>query len=107
MAFFIIPVPKEIIPFDQQVEMDGTLFLLQFRYFFRDNFWRITIIKAGVKILSSMKLVHTKDLLAQFRHIEDLPLGTIIVSDQNLGDADPGTTNFGDTVLLMYQDTVT
>ena len=107
MAFFTIPIPTEIIPFDQQVELDGTLFLLQFRYFFRDDFWRVTISKAGVKILSSMKIVHTDDLLAQFRHLEDLPKGTIIVSDQNLGDADPGTTNFGDSVLFMYQDTVT
>lgn len=105
MAFFIIPVPAEVIPFDSQVELDGTLFLLKFRYHSRDGFWRITIIRAGVVILSFIKLVHTNDLLAQYRHLENLPLGTIIISDQNLGDADPDAINFGDSVLLMYQDT--
>ena len=104
MAFFIIPVPTEIIPFDSQIELDGSLFLLKFRYYNRDDFWRMTIIKAGVVILSHVKLVHTNDLLAQYRHLEDLPQGIIIISDQNLADADPGATNFGDNVLLMYQD---
>jgi len=104
MAFFIISVPDEIIPFDEQVELDGTLFTLQFRYHTRDEFWRMTIIKAGVALLSYVKLVISLDLLAQYRHIEDLPLGKIIISDQDLVDTDPSSTNFGDRVLLMYQD---
>lgn len=105
MAFFIIPVPEEIIPFDEQVELDGELFLLKFRYLRRDGAWRMTIVKAGDIILSNIKIVHSDDLLAQYRHIEALPLGTIIISDQDSNDADPDATNFGDRVLLMYQDT--
>lgn len=105
MAFFIIPVPTETIPFDSQVELDGTLFLLKFRYYFRDGFWRLTIVRAGAILISTVKIVNTFDLLAQYKHIEDLPKGKIIVSDQNLNRADPGSTNFGDNVLLMYEDT--
>ncbi len=104
MAFFIIPIPKEIIPFDEQVELDGTLYLMKFRYHFRDDFWRVTIIKAGVVLISAIKVINTLDLLAQYRHIEDLPKGKLIVSDQNLKDADPNSINFGDSVLMMYQD---
>ncbi len=104
MAFFTIPVPETTIPFDQQVEMDGNLFLLKFRYHSRNGHWRMTIIRSGVVLLSSLKVVNTLDLLAQYRHIEDLPSGTIIISDQDLLDSDPNDINFGDRVLLMYQD---
>lgn len=104
MAFFIIPVPEEVIPFDAQVELDNELFLLKFRFYTRDGLWRMTIIKAGVIILSSVKLVNTLDLLVQYNHLEELPAGKIIVSDQGLKDADPGAENFGDSVFLMYQD---
>ena len=106
MAFFIIPIPTEIIPFDQQVELDGTLYTLRFRYFFRDEQWRMTVIKSGVVLLASVKVVNSLDLLKQYSHIEDLPKGKFIISDQDLVDSDPSSTNFGDRVLLMYQDTV-
>ena len=105
MAFFTIPIPAEIIPFEEQVELDGTLYTFRFRYYSRDGIWRLTIIKSGTVLLSGVKIVNTLDLLAQYRHLEDLPLGDIIVSDQNLLDSDPDDTNFGDSVLLMYQDT--
>ena len=104
MAFFIIPVPTEVIPFHEQVELNGSLYLLKFQYQFRSGFWLLTITKAGVVLLASVKLVNTLDLLAQYRHIEDLPQGKIIISDQNLQQADPDATNFGDNVLLMYED---
>lgn len=105
MAFFTIPIPAETIPFDQQVELDGVSFLLKFRYYYRDGFWRLTIVKGGTVILTNIKLINTLDLLGQYRHLEDLPAGTIIISDQNFMDSDPNDTNFGDSILLMYEDT--
>ena len=104
MAFFVIPIPATIIPFDQQVELDSTLFTLQFRYSRRTGFWSLTLIRSGAVILANVKVVNSLDLLAQYRHLEELPLGTIIVSDQNLAFADPNDTNFGESVLFMYQD---
>ncbi len=105
MAFFTIPIPEEVIPFELQIELDTALFTLSFRYFPRDGAWRMTIAKAGTVILSSVKLVNTQDLLAQYTYNEALPLGKFIVSDQDLLEADPDSSNFGDRVLLMYQDT--
>lgn len=105
MAFFNIPIPSTIIPFDLQIELDGELFLLKFVYQHRTGHWAMTIVRAGVVVLSNIKVVNTDDLLKQYDHLEDLPIGTIIISDQDLVDSDPDDINFGDRVLFMYQDT--
>ncbi len=104
MAFFIVPVPSTAQAFEIQVEMNTELFTLAFRFYPRDDFWRMTVSKADAVILSQIKVVNTLDLLGQFDYLEDLPAGTIIVFDHEGLDADPGSENFGDRVVLMYQD---
>lgn len=104
MSFFTIPVPEEVIPFNLQVDLNGVIYTLSFTWFPRDAYWRMTILKSGVVLLSHLKLVNTQDLLAQYTGVEDLPEGIFIVFDHDGLDSDPNATGFGDRVLLMYEN---
>lgn len=104
MATREIPVRADLKAYRMTVDMDQESFDLTFFYNLRSGHWAVTIEKAGVVLLHRVKLVNTPDLLYQVRHIEALPAGTIIVQDVEGQDQDPDGSNFGDRVVLLYQE---
>ena len=103
MSFIQIPIPATTVVFDLQVDLDTVLLQLSFVYYPRDSAWRVTISRSGVTLLSHLKVVTDSDLLAQYRYIEELPPGRLIIFDnEGLGN-DPNDSNFGDRVIILYE----
>lgn len=104
MSTFIIPVSEDTDPFEQQVEMDGRVFDLAFRWNDRGQHWTMDIGRDGVVLVFGIKLVVTTDLLSQYQRIGGLPEGTLFIDDLDALDSDPSDTNFGDRVQLKYTE---
>lgn len=102
---FSIPVQETTDPFSQQVELDGLLYDLTFKWNARETHWSLTIGRDDTVLIQQVKLVHIDDLLSQYQRIEDLPPGRLYVFDQDGLDRDPNETLFGDRVLLLYEET--
>lgn len=99
-----VPVRTEPLAYTMSVQLDGATYTLAFRINRRDGFWRMTLSRNGAVLLEGIKLVNGMDLLAQFGHIQDLPPGRLIVHDLDGRFTDPSETNFGDRVLLLYEE---
>ncbi len=104
MTTFIIPTNETTDPFDQQVEMDGAVFGLAFRWNKRDLHWSMDISRNGGVLVAGIKLVIIPDLLIQYRRTAGLPEGTLFIDDLDGQDNDPDDVNFGDRVVLKYTD---
>ena len=105
MSTFIIPVNDTIDPFDLQVELDGRVYDLYFRWNSRGIHWTMDLGRDGTVLVYGIKLVVTTDLLSQYQRIADMPDGILFVDDLDGLDNDPNDTNFGDRVVLKYTDT--
>ncbi len=106
MNTLIIPVSDTTDPFDEQVELDGRVYDLAFRWNVRGNHWSMDIGRDGNVLVFGIKLVIIPDLLIQYRRIGDLPLGILFVDDLNGLDTDPDGDNFGDRVVLKYTESI-
>lgn len=104
MATVKIPIREGARQFTEQVELDQAMYDLAFRYNVRDGKWRLSIDFGGENLVNALPLVADEDVLRNLRHIEDLMPGTLIVRDLDGADADPDDTNFGERVVLLYQE---
>lgn len=104
MALFTIPVSDTTDPFEEQVELDGLIYDLAFTWNPRDNHWFLTVGREGVTLLTHVKVVNDQDLLAPYTRTEDLPPGSLQVVDLDDEDKDPCATDFGDRVVLRYEE---
>lgn len=102
MSTFSIPVSETTDAFIQQVDLDGVVYDLGFRWNPRDDHWFLDVGIDGVVSIAGIKLINTTDLLGQFGRIEDLPAGTLQIVDLDDLDRDPNADNFGDRVQLRY-----
>lgn len=106
MSDFIIPVSETTDSFIEQVDLDGLIYDLQFRWNERDNHWFMDIGRDGVFLIEGIKLVNSPDLLNGLGRIEDLPEGVLSVEDLDGFYSDPDDTNFGDRVQLRYTEAI-
>lgn len=106
MSDFIIPVSETTDSFIEQVDLDGRIYDLQFRWNVRDNHWFLDIGRDGVFLINGVKLVNSPDLISEFGRIEELPPGLLSVIDLDNVDSDPNSTNFGDRVQLRYTEAI-
>ena len=53
--------------------------------------------------MSHLKVVTDSDLLAQYRYIDELPPGRLIVFDNAGLCNDPDDSNFGDRIVMLYE----
>ena len=108
MATQRIPVLNGLAPYHVQVDLDGTVYGLGFRWNARDNHWYLDFDQTTTPILEGVKVVNGLDLLSQFGHMVvdgRLPPGRFEVFDTVPSTyRDPDTTTFGDTVLLLYHE---
>lgn len=104
MSTFIIPVSETTDPFDQQVELDGRIFDLVFRWNPRGIHWSMDIGRDGNVLVAGIKVITDGDILNQYQRIADLPDGILFVDDLDGLDTDPDDENFGDRVVLKYTE---
>ena len=100
MATYIVPTRNDIYSYTMKVELEGTEYTLSFMYNFRDLRWYMSI----KDFIDGVKLAHTYDFLKQYVYLDGFPPGVFSVIDQKELDTEPDIDNFGDTVVLIYED---
>ena len=103
MSVYIIPVQNRTDANILSVELSGEFYQFNFIFSANESKWYMSIIKNNVEIISSVKLVSSDNLLAQFVAY-DIPVGRMFVEDKDGLFADPNETNFGESVFLKYDD---
>ena len=99
-----IPTNFGLLNWRQVVELDGISFALGFIINRRDGFWRMSIDLNGTTLLSSVKLVQAADLLVANKHDLRLPQGILRMVDSDGQNAEATENNFGDRVVLVYDE---
>jgi hypothetical protein len=101
---YIIPTPTGLLSFNQQVELDGMVYDLYFRWNARDQHWALTISTNGVVLFAGIKLVISSDLLEYARRIDNIPPGKLYIEDLDGFFRDPDGDLFGNRVVLKYEE---
>lgn len=104
MASFKIPVKFKSPDFSFQIDLDKTIFGFRFRYNERTDRFSMEIQdQAGNAIISGVAMVSNWPVLSRFKS-SLLPKGLLFTMDATGGSNEPNAINFGDTVLLCYQE---
>ncbi len=107
MATLQLPIRIEPASYIMTVELEGLFYDFSFRFNKRDNHWFMTIDNKSIRILSGIKVVHTEDMLLQFGYFQidgRLPPGVFLIRDLKGSDRDPGRSNFGDEIIMLYTE---
>jgi len=102
----IIPTStrEDVSSYTQRTALDGTEYVIAFDWNDREQHWYMDIAdREGVAIATGIKVVCDWPLL---RRCVDgrAPAGAIIAIDQSGSGADPGLTDLGARVELLYLD---
>lgn len=99
-----IVIPSQRAFFLERVELDGLVYLLDFKYNQREDAFYLEIQdETGEHLAGPMKLVSNWSILKPFRYVPGLPPGEIIAVDST-GIDTPGFGSLGTTVPLWYLD---
>ena len=103
MAVFEIPIPVSTgIAFKFRADLEGVLFLFEFRYNTRGQYWMLGLSDAGGEpIVNGVRCVIDYSLLAHCSS-EIQPLGQLRLVDTSQTSTDPGPYDLGDRVRLTY-----
>ena len=101
---FEIPAQLDTTPYQQFVELSGETYSLSMRFNRRSGFWFMSLSLNDVDLISDLKLVHSFNILDEYRHIESLPPGDLILMDKDGKFIEPGEGTFGDRVVFLYDE---
>lgn len=88
--------------FSYQIELDKKTYGLEFRWNERDSSWYLSVLDAeDVPLLSGMRVVVSHLYLSRYRLL-GLPKGDLEFIDTTNQDKEPGFTDLGTRVLLLY-----
>lgn len=100
---YTIPVRTTTDTYLFAVELTGKVYDMRLHYNQRETHWYLDISRNDTDIVKGVKLVHSDDLLSQFRAY-DIPEGKLIIYDITGNYRDPDADNFGENVLFQYED---
>jgi len=104
MSIIQIPINRRLRSFEETVSLDNQFYVLQFLFNKRLSLWVMNILNLDRKpILSGLLLQTNVHLSFQYPHL-NLPKGTFLVHDTQGKDKDPDDTDFGDRVVLLYEE---
>jgi hypothetical protein len=106
MANFIIPTPdaKDLGNFFFDVDLDGTLYQLNFQYNERDGFWYFDVLDFdGNEVRTGIKCVVNWPFFT-YASSPLKPAGELMCLDTRENSEDPTLDSFGLDVLLAYAD---
>ena len=104
MATRIIPTLADSEHYSERVELDGTIYGLTFMWNTREEAWFLSVADAdGVALVSGVKLVADWQLFQSVSNAS-MPPGEMVAVDTSGAGLDPGLTDLGERVLLMYQE---
>lgn len=104
MAIVNIPIDG-VQPFHRfSIELDGRVYILKFRFNFRDSRWHMSILQEDETVLiAGIPLVVSWGLIRRFAD-ERLPPGEFFVEDVTGENTEPGENSFGRTHFLRYRE---
>ena len=102
MATIQIPTNFSLPYFSEAIDFDGDVLDLTFFSNRRDDAWRLDIVRQGVTLVLGVRLVTGFDLLERYRYITGMPQGVLRLVDLDGADTDATEDNFGDRVVLVY-----
>lgn len=104
MAIKNIPVNFNSPDFNFQIDLDGTVYGFRFILNERTGRYSMTIsTEAGEPIVAGLALTTNWKILSRFKDTR-LPKGRLFTVDMTGGNNEPNQDNFGDTVLLCYDE---
>lgn len=97
-----IPLQPGLPHYTIQAELDGTTFTFEFRWNARAAAWFMHLQDAeGVHLVSGVRVVVNWPLVSRYKG-EELPAGTLMAIDTSGELEDPGLTDLGARVQLVY-----
>ena len=91
--------------FTERVSLDGVTYRLTFRWNDRAPAWLVDIASEdGTMVVSGRRLAVNNLLTRQFRHLPALPPGHMMAFDTTLRASDPGLTDLGTRVIMLYAE---
>ena len=91
--------------FAERVSLDGVTYRLTFRWNDRASAWILDIASEdGTMIISGRRLAVNNLLTRQFRHLPACPPGHVMPFDTTLRATDPGLTDLGTRVIMLYAE---
>lgn len=104
MAISILPLTPKLPFYDFDVELDGALFRLEFRFNGRDDAWYMKVSDLEDNILRcGIKIIDEWPLLRRWATV-DAPEGEIIAVNQGTASGPPSLEELATDVLLHYLD---
>lgn len=105
MTIFAVPIPNVAQSFRQTVTLDGTAFILQFRWNWRAGSWFLDLYDAaGGLLVAGRRVIVGPPLWLGLHYRPELPLGELVAFDSSGQDQDPGLEDLGRRVQLFYLD---
>lgn len=98
-----IPTRTDLPAYTEQVELQGVIYTLAFRFNKRFNKWVFDLLDSeGAEILNGLVIYTGVPLLTQYYHRANLPAGDFICIDSQ-GTTDPaGEEELGDRFKFYY-----
>ena len=104
MSVHTLPLPTNLPHFEFSVDLDDEVFVLEMRWNERDSSWYLTIKDSLDTILiAGRKVLVNLPLTSRFRRL-GMPKGELIAIDTTGEDLDPGESDLGSRVQLVYFD---
>jgi len=98
----VLPTRTDLARYSFDVELDGVTFTFSFEWNDRDSGWYFSISDVNaVPLLSGRRVVLDYPLINIYRDIR-LPAGSLVAIDTSSKDEEPGLTDLGERVKLIY-----
>jgi len=99
---YTFPIIENAYNYKYEVTLDGTAYIIQMQYNSRKDGWFFSLHDNNDEpLVSGLKVKMGSDLLQQFRHIDGIPSGRIVVINWD-DKEEANLLNFGNKVLLSY-----
>lgn len=104
MALIEIPTRSDLKAYEFQIELDGAVYTLGFRYNERMDRWIMDISSAvGTELLNGVVLLTNIPLTDDYV-IDGAPPGRFICEDRTGQNADAGRDDLGNNIRLLYEE---
>lgn len=102
MALLVVPTSTELSSYTQRVTLDGREYFMSFQWNQREAKWYLAIADENEDtIVSGIKVVADFPLTRKVADTRIAP-GELLAIDFSQTGQDPGLTDFGERVLLVY-----
>ena len=107
MAIFEIPVRSDLPAYKFQINLEGTVFILRFRFNTRLDRWVMDVQDVNEdRIVTGIPMLTNLPLLDRYQD-ERLPLGRFTVIDETGNNRNPPREGFGEDFKLLYRESTT